>query len=142
MIAIDTNILIYAHRSSTPESRAARGAIQRALVDPRGCGMSAPSIAEFWSVVTHPASAGRPSTPGEARRFLTALIEDSGLTVWLAGPGFGPRLSRLAEKLEIRGARIFDLHIALAAFDNGATEIWTHDPRFVAVPGMTVKDPL
>jgi uncharacterized protein len=142
MIAIDTNLLIYAHRSSTPENRAARGAIQRAMADPGGCGISAPAISEFWSVVTHPASAARPSTPGEARRFLAALIEDSGLAVWLPGPGFGQRLSRLAEKLVIRGARIFDLQIALAAFDNGATEIWTHDRAFVAVPGMTVTDPL
>lgn len=142
MIAIDTNILIYAHRSSSPENRAAQGAIQNALDDPRGCGISSPSISEFWSVVTHPAAAARPSTPGEARRFLAALIEDVGLSVWLPGPGSGPRLSRLAEKLAIRGTRIFDLQIALTAFDNGATEIWTHDRAFVAVPGMTVKDPL
>jgi predicted nucleic acid-binding protein len=133
------------HRLLALPQRAPRGRVtaRRPFADdPRGCGISAPSISEFWSVVTHPASAARPSTPGEARRFLTALIEDSGLAVWLPGPGFGQRLSRLAEKLVIRGARIFDLQIALAAFDNGATEIWTHDRAFVAVPGMTVTDPL
>jgi predicted nucleic acid-binding protein len=48
----------------------------------------------------------------------------------------------LAEELDVRGLRIFDLQIALAAFDNGATEIWTHDRNFVAVPGMLVRDPL
>jgi len=34
------------------------------------------------------------------------------------------------------------LQAALAAWENGATEIWTHDRSFVAMPGMRVRDPL
>jgi predicted nucleic acid-binding protein len=48
----------------------------------------------------------------------------------------------MATDLEVRGPRIFDLQIALTAFDNGATEIWTHDRGFVAFPGLAVHDPL
>ena len=31
---------------------------------------------------------------------------------------------------------------ALAAFDNGASELWTHDDAFVVPPGIRVADPL
>ena len=142
MIALDTNLLIYAHRSSTPEHRGAQRAIETALASPRGCGLPAPAVAEFWRIVTDPASAARPSQPAEARRFLAALVEEAGLEVWLPSPGFAPRLAAVAETLGLRGSRILDLQIALTAFDNGATEIWTHDRAFVAVPGMRVVDPL
>jgi predicted nucleic acid-binding protein len=55
---------------------------------------------------------------------------------------FSTRLLQMATDLEVRGPRIFDLQIALTAFDNGATEIWTHDRGFVAFPGLAVHDPL
>ena len=142
MIAIDTNLLIYAHRSSAPEHRAARRALQRACDDPRGWGISLPSIAEFWSVVTHPESKGGPSAAKDAHGFLSALVQDGGALVWLPRDGSWERLLRVASDLRVQGARMFDLQIALTAFDNGASEIWTHDLRFTALPGLSVYDPL
>jgi predicted nucleic acid-binding protein len=43
---------------------------------------------------------------------------------------------------DVTGPRVFDLQIALAAIDNGATELWTHDTHFVQVPGLRVVYPL
>ena len=142
MIAIDTNLLIYAHRAGLPEHRAARRAIQTAAADPRGWGIALPCIAEFWSIVTHPASTGGPSTAQQAQAFLRALMVEAGAKVWLAHDGFWERLARLAAELRVQGSRIFDLQIALAAFENGASEIWTHDRSFVVFPGLLVHDPL
>jgi predicted nucleic acid-binding protein len=98
-------------------------------------------VAEFWSVVTHPAASGRPSKPDEARRFLAALA-DAGAEVWSAGPGFGLRLAQLAEDLDVRGNRICDLQIALCAFEGGDRELWSHDTRFVTIPGLRLVQPL
>ena len=134
MIALDTNLLVYAHRSATPEHRPARLAIERAAASD-GWGFAAPAVAEFWSVVTHPAASGRPSTPDEARRFLAALA-DAGAHVWSPGTGFGLRLTQLAADLRVRGHRVFDLQIALCAFEGGARELWSHDARFVTIPGL------
>ena len=141
MISIDTNLLIYAHRSALAEHRAARRALEQAIGNPRGCGVALFCLAEFWSVVTHPASAGRPSSSREASQFLAALIA-AGLAVWAPGPGFAERLTQLATDLRVAGARIFDLQIALSSFDNGANEIWTHDANFSAIPGLAVINPL
>jgi toxin-antitoxin system PIN domain toxin len=142
VIALDTNLLVYAHRAATPEHRAARAAIEDACTSRLGCGVAAPSIAEFYSIVTHPAASGRPSSSEEAATFLRALQEDGGLSVWTPGPQFVARLLQTANDLDVRGVRIFDLQIALCALEGGATELWTHDGRFVKVPGLRLRDPL
>ena len=70
-----------------------------------------------------------------------ALVK-AGAHIWLPGPGFGDRLLQLAADLAVVGPRIFDVQIALAAFEGGATELWTHDARFVKIPGVRLHDPL
>lgn len=142
MIAIDTNILVYAHRSGVPEHASARRAIERASEDPKGWGVALATIAEFWMNVTHPAAAGGPSTTEQARDFITALFSNGPGTVWTPREPFWNRFLQLASDLDVRGVRVFDLQIALTAFDNGATEIWTHDQDFAAFPGLRVHDPL
>ncbi len=142
MIAVDTNLLIYAHRRGVPQHRAARRAIERACGDARGWGVSLPSVSEFWSIVTHPASSGRPSRPSEAAAFLRSLIEGGGMHVWIPGVGFAERLIQLATDLAVTGVRVFDLQIALTAFENGAHELWTHDRSFLRIPGLRIRDPL
>ena len=142
MIAIDTNLLVYAHRTAVPEHAAARAAIEGLAAGGRAWGFAAAVVAEFWSVVTHPAAAGRPSAPREAEEFIRTVVEQGGSRIWRPGPGFGSRLARAASDLDIQGVRIFDLQIALTAFDNGASEIWTHDGSFRSIPGLAVKDPL
>ena len=141
MIAVDTNLLVYAHRARTPEHVRARKAIERAAAADQGWGMAAASVTEVWAIATHPASEGRPSTPAQAAAFVRALVQ-AGAEVWLPGPGFGDRLLQLATDLGVIGVRVFDLQIALAAFESGATDLWTHDAGFVKIPGLRLHDPL
>jgi toxin-antitoxin system PIN domain toxin len=140
MIALDTNILIYAHRAGTLEHKAARRAVLSAMDDPRGAGIPYPCVAEFWSVVTSP-PLPKPSTPSEARAFLLGLW-DAGVEVWCPDSGFSAVLAELAVEERATGRQIFDLQIALLARNHGATEIWTHDAGFPPVPGLRVVDPL
>ena len=141
MVAIDTNLLVYAHRSRTSEHARARKAIDRAAAGDAGWGIAGASLTEFWAIVTHPAAEGRSSTPSQAAAFVRALVK-AGAQIWLPGPGFGDRLLQLATDLAVVGARVFDLQIALAAFEGGATDVWTHDAGFVKIPGLRLHDPL
>jgi predicted nucleic acid-binding protein len=142
LIAIDSDILVYAHRSGTPEHGAAREALQRASADPRGWGIPLPCLAEFWTVVTHPRAAGGPSSPAQAGRFLRALMHRAGACVWEPRPGFATRLLVASEQVGVSGARVFDLQISLIASEAGAVEIWSHDRRFLTVPGLELRDPI
>ena len=92
-------------------------------------------------MVTHPTAEGGPCTPAQAAAFLRALT-DAGAIIWLPGPGFGGRLVQMARALDVTGPRVFDLQIAMTAFEGGATQLWTHDAAFVTVPGLSVADPL
>ena len=142
MIAIDTNLLVYAQREGAAQHRLARRALERASADSRGWGIPLPCIAEFWCVVTHPASSGGPSPVSQARGFLRALVVDGGASIWTPGAGMWERLTQLASEMKITGARVFDLQIALTALENGATELWSHDRGFAGLPGLLVRDPL
>jgi predicted nucleic acid-binding protein len=142
VIALDTNLLVYAFLPGVRERVAARKAMEDASDDPRGWGIALSSVAEFWMVVTHPSAVDGPSPLRAARRFLDALILEGPGMLWMPGERFSTRLLQVATDLEVRGPRIFDLQIALTAFDNGATEIWTHDRNFVTIPGLRVHDPL
>jgi hypothetical protein len=141
MIAFDTNILVYAHRAGAPEHRAAQRSIEKAAGSAGGWCIPFPCVAEFWAVVTHPASSGRPSRPREARRFLDNLVA-AGAKILYPRNGALERLAELAVRLDVQGARIFDLQIGLICQDVGVREIWSHDRNFIAMPGLVVNDPL
>ncbi len=142
MIAVDTNLLVYAHRALTPQHAAAKKAVAAAAADTRGWGFTLTNLVEFWSVVTHPAASVRPSTPAEASSFIRALVRDGNARIWSPAEGFAQRLIKLASDMKVSGPRIFDLAIALTAAEGGADELWTHDARFVSAPGLQLRFPL
>jgi len=142
VIALDTNLLVYTHRENTPQHAGARAAVLQALEDSRGWGICLPSIAEFWSIVTSPENPGEKSTGARAAAFIHYLVTEGHGHIWTPGPGFGERLIRWAASQKVRGKRIFDLQIAVVAYEHGAREIWTHDHGFVSVPGLKVHHPL
>jgi hypothetical protein len=140
MIAIDTNLLVYAHRRQTPLSARARKKLGEASRCNGGWGISFPVLAEFYRVVTHPGLAGETSTPQHAVGFVRELLI-ADLAVWKPEGDFESRLLEGAGSRNITGTKIFDLQIALIALENGAHEIWTHDHDFVRLPGLKVIDP-
>jgi predicted nucleic acid-binding protein len=142
MITVDTNLLVYAHRSAAPEHKAAIKSLEKAFSYPGGWGIAFPSIAEFWCGVTHPKCTGRPSRPEEAEAFISTIITDGNGQIFLPSHGFTDRLMHAAEALNIIGARFFDLQIGLIAIENGAHTLWTHDANFLKIPGLKITDPL
>jgi toxin-antitoxin system PIN domain toxin len=141
MIALDTNLLIYAHVPGSKEHFPSRAAIERAF-GIGTCGVSLPSLSEFWSVVTQPRIGKASSTLEEAKSFIEALTNDGRLKIWHPTHGFYQRLMNLAHRQDVRGVKIFDLQIALLAIENKAREIWTHDRNFIQLEPLKVYDPI
>ena len=140
MIAIDTNLLVYAHRRGAPEHRRTQAALE-AAAERQGWGIALPCLAEFWSVVTSPHSPGGGSSPRQAAGFLQNLLA-AGCRIWAPEGNAMEAFLSLARTRAIRGARIFDLQIAWIAKASGAQEIWTHDSGFISIPGLRVVNPL
>jgi uncharacterized protein len=142
MIAVDTNLLVYAHRAGCPEHDRARRAIEEAANTGEEWGIPAACVFEFWSVVTHPTSIGGASKPSTARGFMQGLLETAGAVILPPPSAMVPRCLQLAEQMKLCGPRIFDLQISLTALEAGVSEIWTHDAGFVGLPGLHIRDPL
>jgi predicted nucleic acid-binding protein len=142
VIAVDTNLLVYAHRAGCPEHEQARRSIEEAANSGEEWGIPGPCVFEFWSVVTHPASAGGASRPSVARGFIYGLVETAGAVILPPPPAMVPRCLQLADQMDVCGPRIFDLQISLTALEAGVSELWTHDGGFVGLPGIRIRDPL
>jgi predicted nucleic acid-binding protein len=142
VIAVDTNLLVYAHRAGCLEHEQARRAIEKAASSGEEWGIPSPCVFEFWSVVTHPASAGGASKPSVARGFIHGLVETAGAVILPPPAAMVPRCLQLADQMDVCGARIFDLLISLTALEAGVSELWTHDGGFVGLPGIRIRDPL
>lgn len=140
MVAIDTNLLVYAIQPAVPEYAPARRALTRAAAS-GSWGISQVCALEFWSTVTRMVRGRAMASALEAAGFLVRL-EAAGCQRWVAGDAFLTRLLALAMRAGAVGPKIFDLAIGLTALDNGATEIWTHDQQFTAPAGLRVFDPL
>lgn len=141
MIALDTNLLVYAHFANSPEHEAAARALEAARRSRRGWGVAFPAVAEFWRVTTHPSVAPTWDAPRAAAEFLTELWK-AGAVCWLPLMGFERRLIEEAGRLGVRGARVCDLQIALISREAGADQVWTHDRGFLPLAGLAVMDPL
>jgi predicted nucleic acid-binding protein len=66
MIAVDTNLLVSAHRKDSPFHAAARGSIASLAEGRATWAIPWPCIHEFYSIATHPRVYSPPSTPDEA----------------------------------------------------------------------------
>ena len=101
MICLDTNLLICAHRSGTPEHGAAQRAIERAAMRRQGWGFALPSVGEFWAQVTHPRFPGGPSTPKQAAGFIMSLSEEGGARVFVPKPDFAALLLETVTEMAV-----------------------------------------
>jgi len=142
VIAVDTNLLIYAHGAGWAEHAAARQAIELAAGSPDGWCVPLPCTFEFWSVVTHPSCAGGPSTPRNALAFIDSLVSTGGAQILQPGANCTQRCLRIAASMSLSGPRMLDLQIGLLALEAGVTELWTLDAAFVSLPGLQVNVPL
>lgn len=141
MLALDTNLLVCAHRAGSSWHQAAGRALFRASRSPGGWGIAFPVVGEFWKIVTHSKCEGGPSSPEEAANFLYGLF-DAGAVCWHPGPGTHHRLLEEAVARKVGGTGIFDLQIALICREHGARQIWSQDRQFPAIPGLAVVNPL
>lgn len=142
MIAVDTNVLVYAHRGALPQHAAARAALERLSFAPGGWAIPWPCAHEFVAVVTRPASGVR-ATP--------MSIAFDALQTWLGHPGcrlLGESASHLdlwralVERAGVTGGAVHDARIAAICLGHRVTELWTCDRDFARFPDLRTRDPL
>ena len=133
MIAVDTNILVYAHRSDSPHHASALSSIEELAEGVGPWAIPWPCAHEFYAISTR---AYRPaSTRDQAFAFLRALSK-APLLRWLhEAPEHLDALQSIIGS-QIVGGAIHDARIAAICLSYGVTELWTADRDFARFAGM------
>jgi hypothetical protein len=142
MIAVDTNVLVYAHREDCEFHLAAKEAIDSVRHQPAAWAIPWPCLHEFVGVATHPGIYKPASTLAEALGFVDALLASPQLHLLSESPGYFAKLRELATAARLKGPRIHDARIAALCLHHGVRELWTADRDFSAFPQLKVRNPL
>lgn len=139
MIAVDTNVLVYAHR---PEYRfhEPAGAVVSALS--RGGGRWAipwPCLHEFYAVVTNARIHPDPSSPAQAWRQIDIWLTSPGLTVLAEAHTHAVRLRELTLDQGVVGGKVHDARIAAICLSHGVAELITMDRDFSRFPRLRTR---
>ncbi len=142
MIAVDTNLLVYAHRSDSEWHDRAADAI-RGLAEGRAAwAIPWPCVHEFLAIVTHPRIYDPPSPMTAAIDQVEAWLESPTLTLLYEGPGYWPVLRELLESSRVTGPRVHDARVAAICRAHGVTQIWTADRDFGRFADLVTRNPL
>jgi hypothetical protein len=142
MIAVDTNILVYAHREDSEFYPEALKTILGLAEGNRLWGIPWPCVHEFISVVTHPSIYNPPTDIKTALDAIEVWLESSFCQMIGEGKGYFQRLREFAQAGKVRGPMIHDARIAAVCLYNGVTELWTADRDFSRFRQLKISNPL
>jgi hypothetical protein len=141
VIAVDTNVLVYARREETPHHVAARRILGELAEGEEPWALPWPCVYEYLRVVTHPRVFQPPTDLDAAVEDLVSLLGSPSLTLLGEGPGHVVNLRQAVMGGRAAGNLVHDAHIAALLREHGVEEIWTADRDFARFPGLRVHDP-
>jgi toxin-antitoxin system PIN domain toxin len=142
MIAVDTNLLVYAHREDSEFHAAAKNCLETLRRQPGSWAIPWPCIHEFISIATHPSIYIPPSILSDAWGFLEALFASPQLHLLSESPGYFEKLREIATAGKLKGPRIHDARIAALCLHHGVSELWSADRDFSIFPQVKTRNPL
>lgn len=142
MIAVDTNILIYAHRAESAwHERAA--AVVTELAEGRGAwAIPWPCLHEFLAIVTHPRIFDPPTPLPRALDQVEAWLASPSLTVVGESSSHWAQLRALLEAGKVSGPMVHDARIAALCLEHGVRELFSADRDFSRFHELTLRNPL
>ncbi len=142
MIAVDTNLLVYAHREDSEWHKAAWEVI-RTLAEGRGpWAIPWPCLHEFLAIVTHPRIYQPPTPLPAAIRQVNAWMESPGLVLLSESEVYWREMEPLLSTGRITGPQVHDSRVAALCLLHGIRELWSADRDFSRFPNLRVRNPL
>lgn len=142
MIAVDTNLLVYAHRRDSEWHSAAALVLRRLAEGRTPWAVPWACIHEFLAIVTHPRIYSPPSTIRAALDQVRAWTHSPSLVLVSESQGYLPRLDEMLVSSKIVGPRVHDARIAALCLEHGVQEIWTADRDFARFGSLRARNPL
>lgn len=142
MIAVDTNLLVYAHRRDSEWHRPAAEKVRKLAEGAEPWAIPWPCIHEFLAIVTHPRIYDPPSPLPAALDQVAAWLESPTLVLLGEGPEYASHLAETLSTARAVGARVHDARIAALCGYHGVRELWSADRDFSRFPALAVVNPL
>lgn len=142
MIAVDTNILVYAHRADSAHHERAAEVLEGLATGRATWAIPWPCIHEFLAVVTHPRIYQPPSHSELAIEAVQALIDVPTLRLLSETTDHGQILAELLKDGTVRGPKVHDARIAAICLAHGVSRLWSADRDFSWFPDLRVVNPL
>jgi len=141
VIALDTNILVYARREEAPHHNEARKLLKELAEGEEPWALPWPCVYEFLRVVTHPRVFDPPTALEIALDDLASLFEAPSLVLLGEGPRHPAHLLHTFQAGHAVGNLAHDAHIAVLVTEHGVSELWTTDRDFARFPSVRVRNP-
>ncbi len=142
MIALDTNLLVFAHREDSPFHAAAWACVARLAQGRAPWAVPWPCLHEFFSIVTHPRIFSPPTPIASAVDQVEAWLESPTLTLLNESPAHWSTLRPLLEMGHVAGQMVHDARIAALCLQHGVRELWSADRDFSRFPTLRTVNPL
>jgi toxin-antitoxin system PIN domain toxin len=142
MIAVDTNVLVYAHRREATEHATASATLVRLAQGAAPWAIPWPCLYEFLSVVTNPKIWGPSvSTQAEAWRQVEVWAASPSVTLLVEPPDFVIILRPFICRARVLGGVVHDARVAALCVAHGVERLLTRDRDFSLFPELERRDP-
>lgn len=141
MLLPDVNILIYAHRSESPEHERYARWLRDVAGGAEPFGISELGASAFVRIVTNPKIWDEPTSVEDALEFIERLRSRSNARPLTHGVASWGIFARLCREAKARGKLVADAYHAALALEHGC-ELVTADGDFARFAGLRYRHPL
>jgi uncharacterized protein len=142
LIAVDTNILVYAHREDSAWHDRAAARLDELAASPGPWAIPWPCLHEFYAIVTHPRIYDPPTPTALAVDQVAAWLEAPNLLLLAESPGYWERLGYLLASGRVAGPQVHDARLAALCLHHGVRLLWSADRDFSRFPHLPLRNPL
>ena len=142
MIAIDTNILVYAHRQDSQWHERAEVVVRAAAEGDAPWAIPWPCVHEFLAIATHPRIFRTPTPLAVALDQVDAWFESPSIVMLSEHEHYWGTVRALIAQARLDGPRVHDARVAALCISHAVKELWTADRDFSLFPGLRVRNPL
>ena len=142
MIAVDTNVLVYAHREDSEFHSIAFRKLEGLAQGKSNWALPWPCLHEFFSIVTHPRIFDPPTPLKSALEQIDAWMESPSVTLLTESAGHWAELRELLLAGKVAGPMVHDARVAAMCIQHGVSQLWSSDRDFGRFPALNVVNPL
>jgi len=140
--AIDTNILVYAHRADSPWHARADRCVAELAEDDRPWAIPWACLHEFLAVVTHPRIYVPPTPIATAIRQVECWLESPSLHLLGETQGHWEILKPALLSGRLAGPVVHDARVVAICRQHGVKTLWSADRDLSRMSGLRIVNPL